>query len=76
MCLLHTNELPLRHVFGVLDGSISPDTVEGPIGKKLNGSESSWTTYSNLTIANAFFVFSCCFRAGCQQIEYGSSLCL
>ena len=45
VCLLHTNKLSLRHVFGVLDGSVSgPETFKGPIGKKLNGSESSWTT--------------------------------
>ena len=44
VCLLHTNELPLQLVFGVLDGSISgPVTFAGPIGKKLHGPESSWT---------------------------------
>ena len=33
--LLHTNELPLRHVFATLDGATSgPDTFAGPIGKK------------------------------------------
>ena len=42
--MLYTKDLPLQHVFGVLDGSIrGPDTFEEPIGKKLNGSESSWT---------------------------------
>ena len=36
MCLLHTNELPLRHVFAALDGATSgPDTFAGPIGKKI-----------------------------------------
>ena len=32
VCLLYTNELPLRLVFGVLDGSLScPGTFAGPI---------------------------------------------
>ena len=45
VCLLYTNELPLRVVFGVLDGSLSgPDTFVGPIGKKLHRPVSSWTT--------------------------------
>ena len=36
VCLLHTKELPLRLVFGVLDGSVSgPVTFAGPIGKKI-----------------------------------------
>ena len=44
MCLLHTNELPLRHVFGALDGSTSgPDTFVGPIGKILHGPVSRCT---------------------------------
>ena len=43
MCLLHTNELPLRHVFAALDGATSgPDTFAGPIGKKIQGPVSSW----------------------------------
>ena len=47
VCLVHTNELPLRHVFGVFDHSIcGPDTVLllGQLEKKLHGPESSWTT--------------------------------
>ena len=33
ICLLHLNELPLRHVFQKLDGVISePDSFSGPIG--------------------------------------------
>ena len=36
VCLLHTNELPLRHVFATLDGATSgPDAFAGPIGKKI-----------------------------------------
>ena len=43
MCLLHTNELPLRHVFAALDGATSgPDIFAGPIGKKIQSPVSSW----------------------------------
>ena len=43
ICLLHTNELPLRHVFKHLDSvSASPDSFSGPIGKELNGLVSDW----------------------------------
>ena len=35
-CLLHTNELPLRHLFTHLDGKTSgKDSFKGPIGKML-----------------------------------------
>ena len=45
VCLLYTIELPLRVVFGVLDGSSSsPDTFVGPIGKKLRRPAPSCTT--------------------------------
>ena len=38
ICLLHTNELPLHHVFTMLDGTTkSPDSFSGPIGKSLTG---------------------------------------
>ena len=44
MCLLHANELPLRHVFATLDGSTSgPNTFTGPIGKCLHGPASTWS---------------------------------
>jgi len=34
VCLLHCNELPLRHVFLELDGTTkSPDSFSGPVGK-------------------------------------------
>lgn len=37
VCLLHANELPLRHVFIHLDGTTnSPDSFKGPIGQQLN----------------------------------------
>ena len=36
VCMLHTTELPLRHLFTALDGkSNSKDGWTGPIGKKL-----------------------------------------
>jgi len=42
VCLLHANELPLRHVFSILDDSTSgPNTFTGPIGKCLHGSTST-----------------------------------
>ena len=38
ICLLHLNELPLRHVFQNLDGVTSgPHSFSGPIGRQLNG---------------------------------------
>ena len=37
VCLLHANELPLRHVFIHLDGTTnSPDSFKGPIGQQLH----------------------------------------
>ena len=37
VCLLHTSELPLRHVFVELDSSTkSLDAFAGPFGKKLD----------------------------------------
>ena len=36
ICLLHCNELPLRHLIQVVDGKTSgPNTLTGPIGKVL-----------------------------------------
>ena len=56
ICLLHTNELPLRHVFQVLDGSTnSPDTFAGPIGKNLSGDVSSWPVVEFKQISNSHF---------------------
>ena len=56
--LLHTNELPLRHVFTMLDGTTnSPDTFAGPIGKCLTGDVSSWLVAANFkSISNPKFV--------------------
>ena len=37
ICLLHLNELPLRHVFiNLYDVTSGPDSFSGPIGKQLN----------------------------------------
>ena len=48
ICLLHTNELPLRHVFTMLDDTTkSPDSFSGPIGKSLTGDVSSWPVAAN-----------------------------
>jgi hypothetical protein len=36
ICMLHTNELPLRHLFMYLDGATSgANTFTGPIGKEI-----------------------------------------
>ncbi|KAB7504140.1 hypothetical protein Anas_12113 [Armadillidium nasatum] len=43
ICLLHLNELPLRHVFMKLDGTTKgPNNFAGSIGSKLNGNVSEW----------------------------------
>jgi len=56
VCLLHTNELPLRHVFLALDGKTKgPDSFSGPIGKKLNGDPSSWSVVDFDKIPNPNF---------------------
>ena len=40
ICLLHTNELPLRHLFQKLDGQTSGSTTfSGPIGKAIQSCE-------------------------------------
>ena len=58
ICLLHTNELPLRHVFTMLDGTTkSLDSFSGPIGKSLAGDVSSWPVAANFkSIPNPHFV--------------------
>ena len=36
VCIIHTNELPLRHLWDFLDGrTLSKDTLDGPIGKAI-----------------------------------------
>ena len=40
ICMLHANELPLRHLFSNLDGKTSgPRCFTGPIGKLLQNCE-------------------------------------
>ncbi|KAK2578324.1 hypothetical protein KPH14_012625 [Odynerus spinipes] len=50
ICLLHANELPLRHLFTTLDGSTSgPREYSGPIGKALVSCESkSVVTFASM----------------------------
>ena len=56
VCLLHLNELPLRHIFQQLDGSRKgPDSFSGMIGKQLNGRVSSWTVDNFQPIPNDQF---------------------
>ena len=56
ICLLHLNELPLRHVFIALDGtSKSPDAFSGPIGSQLGGFVSEWGVVSFKRIPNNNF---------------------
>jgi len=56
VCLLHCNELPLRHVFLELYGTTkSPDSFSGPVGKKLNGKVSTWSVKNFEPIENANF---------------------
>ena len=76
VCLLYTNKLPLQLVFGVLDGFLSgPDTFAAPLEKNCMGlCQVGLLLDSN--IVSAFFVFTYSSRAGCQRLEYGSSLCL
>ena len=40
VCLLHTNELPLRHILITLDGvTHGPNSFSGPIGKSLKNGD-------------------------------------
>ena len=56
ICLLHLNELPLRHVFQNLDGVTSgPDSFSGPIGRQLNGAVSEWKVVTFKSIPNPKF---------------------
>ena len=53
ICLLHCNELPLRHVFQALDGTTSsPDSFSGPVG---NGALPSLLQYQVL-------ICQCCLK--------------
>ena len=56
ICLLHLNELPLRHVFTTLDGTTnSPDSFKGDIGKELGGDVCDWPVVRFKSIPNKEF---------------------
>ena len=47
VCMLHLIELPLRHVFQMLDGTTTgPESFSGPIGKAIAGKVSDWQVNS------------------------------
>lgn len=55
ICMLHLNELPLRHMFIDIDGTTTgPDSFSGPIGKELNGNVSDWDIYNNFKAIPGF----------------------
>jgi hypothetical protein len=57
ICLLHCNELPLRHVVIEIDGvTKSPDAFSGPIGSQLNGCVSDWDVTGFKEIYNPKFL--------------------
>ena len=56
ICLLHCNELPLRHVFKYIDGTTSgPDSFNGPIGSSLSSCVSEWPMVRFQRIRNPEF---------------------
>ena len=56
VCLLHLNELPLRHVFRELDGSTSgPASFSGKLGKSLDSLVSDWPVVAFQAIQNNGF---------------------
>ena len=56
ICLLHCNELPLRHVIQALEGStVSPDAFIGPIEQSVKGLVSKWTICKFRVIWNSHF---------------------
>ena len=56
ICLLHLNELPLRHAFQNLDGVTSgPESFSRPIGWQLNGTVSEWKVVKFKSILNPKF---------------------
>ena len=57
ICLLYTNEFPLRHVFLELDSTInSPDSFTGPIGKQLDERFSEFPISNFKNIFNMHFL--------------------
>ena len=58
ICMLHLNELPLRHIFSTLDGSTkSPDKFSGPIGSMLNALVAQWQVVNFKSIPYPSFPF-------------------
>ena len=58
ICMLHLNELPLRHTFITLDGlTKSPDNFFGPIGSMLNSIVSQWQVVKFKFIPFLFLFF-------------------
>ena len=58
ICMLHLNELPLRHILSTLDGSTkSPEKFSGPIGSMLDGSVSQWEVVNFKSIPYPSFPF-------------------
>ena len=56
ICLLHCNELPLRHVFQALGGStVAPACFSAPIGQSVKGFASKWTICKFKVISNPNF---------------------
>ena len=54
--LLHTNKLPLRHVFVELDGTTkSLVPFSGPISKKLDSNVLQWPVAAFKSIPNPYF---------------------
>ena len=56
ICLLHLNELPLHHVFLMLNGTTAgPQLFAGPIGKAITGKVSTWQVTSFKKIETMIF---------------------
>ena len=47
ICLLHLNQIPLLHVFQMLDGTTTgPQSFAGPVGKAIARKVSTWQVTS------------------------------
>ena len=56
ICLLHLNQIPLRHVFQILDGTTTgPQSFAGPVGKAIARKVSTWQVTSFKKIKNDDF---------------------
>ena len=56
VCMLHTNELTLRHVVLELDGATHcPETFSGPIGSVLGGPVHDWPVVAFQRTPNSSF---------------------